>query len=194
MRIGRSFAWARCGELRDRPREGDPVGGGEGLRRDRGVRAVDQDEDVGRLAVQTPPGVVGRDLDADRGAARDDDSFKRRARRRVGHDVEVARVDEIVQELAALLGSALVEDDGADVFDVRVDQAEEDELEGGDQERELERAPVADHLDRLLPQDRQEPSHRGRPRLLAGFRRAARSGAGSGARTRPRARPRSAGS
>src|SRR6266542_4114291 len=78
---------------------------------------------------------------------------------RDGHDVEVARVDEIVQELATLLGSALVKDDGADVFDVRVDQAEEDELEGGDEKGELEGAPVPDHLDRLLPQDRQEPSH-----------------------------------
>ena len=92
-------------QLRERLREGDAVGGGQGLARDGRVRAVDQHEEVGRLAVQAAPRVVGRDLDADRGAAGDDVLAQRGARGRIGHDVEVARVDEVVQELAGSAAS-----------------------------------------------------------------------------------------
>ncbi len=144
----------------ERAVEGDAVGGPQGLRRDRRVRAVDQHQEARRLPVELAAGEVGRDLDADRGAAGDDLAAQRGARRHVADDVEVAGVDEVGDQLAARRGAALVEDHGRHVADVGVDQAEEDELEDRHHEGEAQRPAVAEHLDRLLLEDGAEAPHR----------------------------------
>ena len=52
--------------------QNDAVGSGECLRRDTGVGAIDEDQDVRLAAGSEVTGVVGRDLDSHRTAARHD--------------------------------------------------------------------------------------------------------------------------
>src|SRR6266540_932635 len=139
-----------------------------GARRDRrsrvpegGARSVDEHENVGRPLREPAARVVGGDLDADGCPARDDLFAHRRAGGGVALHLEEGGVDELGDELPALRGAALVEDDRGDVTDVRVDQAEEDELERGDQERKAHRPPVARHLHRFLSEDGAEAPHHG---------------------------------
>ncbi len=138
----------------------DAVGGAQGLRRDARVRAVDQHQEVRRLAALPLLVEVGGDLDPHRGAAGHDLLAEGGARRRVAHHLEVAGVHEVVDQRPALGAPALVEDHRRHVPDVGVDQSEEDELEDRDGEREAERRPVADHLQPLLAKDGAEASHR----------------------------------
>src|SRR6202035_1395361 len=97
------------------------------------------------------------------GAAGDDLLAEGGARGRVADDLEVAGVDEVVDEVAAGLGAALVENDRRHVADVGVDEAEEDELEDRHQESEAQGAGVAHHLQHLLLEDRLEASHEAFP-------------------------------
>ena len=85
-------------------------------------------------------------------------SPQRVARRGARHDVEQARVDEVLDQRAALLRAALVEHDGRHVLDVGVDEPEEDELERREaRSAKTQRAAVAQHLERLLAQHGAKP-------------------------------------
>ena len=93
--------------------------------------AVDEHQDLRRLARFQPPRVVLGNLDADAGLAGDDQSGSTSSSRKTWRDdPEVLRVLELLEQLPALLRAGLIEDDRADVADVGVDGvAEHEQLE-----------------------------------------------------------------
>src|ERR1041385_5426905 len=71
-------------------------------------------------------------------------------------DLQIRRRAELCDESPALLRLALVEDHGRDVLRVHVDDAEENQLADRNEEREEERAAIADHLRQLFADDPRE--------------------------------------
>ena len=107
--------------------EGDAGGGVDGLAGDGGVGAVDEDEDGGGGAALELAGVVVGDLDGDAGFACAHGGVHVGVGLHGEGEAEDVGCGEAFEELAALLGVGLVEDDGGDLADVGVDCEAEEE-------------------------------------------------------------------
>ena len=164
--------------------ESDAGGGVDGDAGDGGVGAVDEDEDGGGGAALEIAGVVVGDADGDAGAAGAHGGVHSGL---LGlGEVEMRKMSEAAKaldEAAALLGVGLVEDYGGDLADVGVDcEAEEEELEDGDEEREEERGGVAEDVGELFA-GYGAKAEEGRPARTAILRRWRSFADGGAART-----------
>ena len=127
--------------------QGDSRGGADGGGGDGGIGAIDKDQDAGGGAAEQIACVVGGDANAYAGAAAANGFVKLvGGLDRAGEGEDIGG-GEALQQIAALLGLRLIEDNGGDLADVGVDgEAEEEELQHGDEQREEERAAVAGNV------------------------------------------------
>src|SRR5688572_10490591 len=83
------------------------------------------------------------------------------------HDAQIRRRFELLDEAAALLAPALVENDRRDVLRVHVDDTEDDHLKDGNGQREQQCPAITNELRQLLAKDGDETVHRRAPASAA---------------------------
>lgn len=143
------------------------LGVGQGDGRGVGVGAVEQHLHRGGAAGAEVGCETGGDGEHQTGRAAGEELTGERDALRAGGEMEVARRDEALHELAALRACVLIDHREGDVAHVPDDRvAEDDEQQEGQGEGEQEAAAIAAELPRLLARhrpeaNRVEPGHRG---------------------------------
>ena len=136
----------------------EDVEGGAG---DGGIGAIDEQLDGGSAAFENPVGVIGGDLQGDLSVALADFAVELIVGAYVAADGKRVGGAEAFDEFPAALGGHLIINDGGNLADIHVQrEAEDDELDDGNQQGEDDGALVATEVKKLFLHHRNHAGER----------------------------------
>jgi hypothetical protein len=128
-------------------------GGGDvdGLAGDRGVRAVDEDEDLGAHVVEKPIGIIHGNLDAHAGFSGNDGIVEVLIVADVADDMKGVGIFQAVDEFTAFAAAIGVENDSVDLANVGIDaETEHHHLQQRNHKRKKERRGITANVKDLF--------------------------------------------
>src|SRR6267143_141522 len=137
--------------------EADGGGHVDGMAGDRGVRAVDEDEDLGAHVVEKAVRIIHGNLDSDAGLSGNDGVVEIAVVLDVTDEMKGVGVFQAVDQLAAFAAAVGIQDDGIDLADVGVNaETKHNHLQQRNDEREKKSRGVAADMQDLFVKDSAE--------------------------------------